>query len=147
MAREFLPAAGFLRQEMDVNWLFTADVLLPVQDHHSPVDHWLRRLSQAILADALKRLGGRARDGHEAWEWVRSDAESCFSFLTVCAVLQLDAQAVRSELSQHFAPGCARQGSSSRLPRHQAAGQHVRREHSNGLASTSPPEAKPREVH
>ena len=118
MALHVPQAADFFRPAEDVSCLFSLAVLLPGQDPHAPPDHWLRRLYQAILADALKRLEGRSRDGDEALQWVLSDAESCFSFLTICAVLQFDAQAVRSAVSHRFAQGSARPGSRSRLPRH-----------------------------
>ena len=90
--------------------LFTPAVLLPVQVVHPPADRWLRRLCLAILEDALGCLAGKgspsgkpyrgevAQRAREAWEWVLSDAEYCLSFTTVCAVLNLDAEAVRSQV-------------------------------------------------
>ena len=99
----------------EVSHLFAADVILPVQVVHPQADLWLRRLYQAILADALECLegkgssGGRgsrgevARRSREAWEWVLSDAEYCFSFTTICSVLNLDAEAVRREVSRRLA--------------------------------------------
>ncbi len=99
----------------DVSQLFTADGILPAQVAHPPADRWLRRLSRAILEDALGCLegkgspGGRvyrgevARRSREAWEWFLSDAEYCFSFTTICSVLNLDAEAVRRELRHRFA--------------------------------------------
>src|SRR5712692_1879542 len=114
--------------------------LQPIPDDHPPVDHWRRRLCQAILADAVGCLEGKrslggwvprgavARHTLEAWEWVLSDADYCFSFITVCAVLQLNAQAVRRAVSHHFAQGSAQPGGRSRLPRHRAA-RRVRRDH------------------
>ncbi len=99
--------------------LFSANVILPVQVVHPPADRWLRRLYLAILEDALGCLegkgspGGRvyrgevARRSREAWEWFLSDAEYCFSFTTVCAVLNLNAEAVRRELRHRFGQGKA----------------------------------------
>jgi hypothetical protein len=99
----------------DVIRLFAADLILPVQVVHPPADRWLWRLCLAILEDALKCLegkgspGGRSRHGEiarrtrEAWEWFLSDAEYCFSFPTVCLVLNLNAEAVRREVRQRFA--------------------------------------------
>jgi hypothetical protein len=99
--------------------VLTPALLLPVQVAHSPAEHWLRRLCLAILADALACLEGKgplrykgdhgevARRMREAWEWVESEAEYCFSFSTVCAVLNLDAQAVRRRLRLCLAQGRA----------------------------------------
>jgi len=104
---------------MDVTRLFAADVILPVQVVHPPTDRWLRRLYQAILEDALGCLegkgspGGRvyrgeaARRAHEAWEWFLSDAEYCLSFTIVCAVLDLNAEAVRRAVRRRRAQGDA----------------------------------------
>ena len=104
---------------VEVTGLFTADVILPVQVLHPPADRWLRRLCLAILEDALGCLegtgspGGRvyrgkaARRAHEAWEWFLSDAEYCFSFTTVCSVLNLNVEAVRREVRQRLAQGGA----------------------------------------
>ena len=90
--------------------LLTPSVLLPAQVVSPWADRWLRRLCRAILADALACLdskgppsnkeshGESARRTQEAWQWVRSDVEYCFSFVWVCAVLQLDAEAVRKQL-------------------------------------------------
>src|SRR5712691_2445511 len=89
---------------VDLTRLFTADAILPVQVLYPPADRWLRRLCLAILEDALKYLevhggyGGRracARQRHETWEWFLSDADYCFSFTTVCLVLNLNVEAVR----------------------------------------------------
>ena len=114
----------------DVTRLFAADVILPLQVVHPPVDRWLRRLCLAILEDALGCLdrkgspGGRSRHGevarrtHEAWEWFLSDAEYCFSFTTVCSVLNLNAEAVRREVRQRVAQGNATQADGSRRLRH-----------------------------
>jgi hypothetical protein len=100
---------------LDVTRLFAADVILPVQVVHPPTDRWLRRLYQAILEDALGCLegkgspGGRvyrgeaARRSREAWEWFLSDAEYCFSFPTVCSVLNLNVEAVRRAVRHRFA--------------------------------------------
>jgi hypothetical protein len=85
-------------------------LLLPVQVAHPPAESWLCRLCRAILEDALACLNGKgppsnkesygevARRTYEAREWVRSDTEYCFSFVWVCAVLHLDADAVRRQL-------------------------------------------------
>jgi hypothetical protein len=100
---------------IEVTRLFAPYAILPVQIVHPPADHWLQRLYVAILGDALRCLEGKGppshlgsrRDGarrwHEAWQWVLSDAESCFSFATVCSVLQLDMRAVRQQLTHRFA--------------------------------------------
>ena len=115
--------------------VFTPALLLPVQLAHPPADSWLRRLCLALLADALACLEGKgpsrskespgqgARRAQEAWRWVWSDAQYCLSFVTVCAVLQLDAQAVRQHL--RHAGGARR----LRLPRSRgvAAKRRVRR--------------------
>src|SRR3954447_3196809 len=77
--------------------LFAPALLLPTQTLSAPADRWLRRLCRAILEDAVECLEGRgapntagvhpererARRRQEAWEWIRSDAEYCFSFRTV----------------------------------------------------------------
>jgi hypothetical protein len=90
-----------------------------VQVVHPPADGWLRRLYLAILEDALGCLAGKgapsgkpyrgevARRAREAREWVLSDAQYCFSFTTVCAVLNLDAEAVRRAIRQRLAQGRA----------------------------------------
>jgi hypothetical protein len=74
---------------------------------HPPASNWLRRLSLAILEEALECVEGRGspagkskqrdvvRRTREALAWVMSDAEHCFSFTTICAVLTLDPAAVR----------------------------------------------------
>ena len=111
---------------IDFRRLAAAD-LQPIHDDHPPIDHWLRRLCQAVLEDALRCLGTHGGDQLEAWDWVISEAEYCFSFTIVCAVLQLNAEAVRSEARHRFAPGSAQQGGLFRLPRHQAGAQRVRR--------------------
>ncbi len=99
--------------------LFTPAVLLPVQVVPPPADRWLRRLCLAILEDALGCLEGKgspsgkpyrgevARRAREAWEWVMSDAEYCLSFPTVCAVLNLDAEAVRRQVRHRVVRGRA----------------------------------------
>src|SRR6266540_1862717 len=104
---------------MDVTRLFAADVILPVQVVHPPTDRWLRRLCLAILEDALACLAGKgspggrsyrgevARRAREAWEWVLSDAEYLFSFTLVCTVLDLDVEAVKSQVRQRVAQGKA----------------------------------------
>ena len=104
---------------MDVTRLFAAHVILPVQVIPPPTDRWLRRLYQAILEDALGCLegtgspGGRVyrgeaeRRSREAWEWFLSDAEYLFSFTLVCTVLDLDVEAVRSQVRQRVAQGKA----------------------------------------
>ncbi|HJY83453.1 MAG TPA: hypothetical protein VKK81_20500 [Candidatus Binatia bacterium] len=106
-------------EEVKMSRLFSANVILPVQVVHPPTDCWLRRLCLAILEDALGCLegkgspGGRvyrgevARRSREAREWFLSDAEYCFSFTTVCAVLNLSAEAVRREVRQRVAQGRA----------------------------------------
>jgi hypothetical protein len=92
--------------------VFTPAILLPVQVTPPVADRWLRRLCRAILEDALACLEGKGslsnkesdgevgRRRHEAWRWVESEAEYCLSFVTVCAVLNLDAQAVRRQVRQ-----------------------------------------------
>jgi hypothetical protein len=97
--------------------MFTPNVLLPAQVLRPPAISWLRRLYVAILSDALDCLEGKgppskmssARDitrgQHEAWEWMMSEAEHCFAFLTICAVLDLNVEAIRREVRQRFVPG------------------------------------------
>jgi hypothetical protein len=97
--------------------LFAADAILPGQVSHQPADRWLQRLCLAILEEALGCLegkgspGGRvyhgeaARRSREAWEWFLSDAEYCFSFTIVCAVLDLNTEAVRRAVRRRFAQG------------------------------------------
>ena len=101
--------------------LFAPDFLLPTQTLPSPADGWLRRLCRAILEDALECLEGRGapssmgvrlsreriRRKQAAWEWILSDAEYCFSFTTVCAVLALDVATVRRQLTYRFASDTA----------------------------------------
>jgi hypothetical protein len=114
-------------------------VLHPVQDDSPPADGWLRRLCLAILTDALKGLEGfggrgssiaRTRYGHEAWDWVLSDAWYFFSFSLVCTVLDLDMEAVRRQIGHRFAPGSALRNDLPRLPRHRQAAQHGGHAHS-----------------
>ena len=106
--------------------LFAPDILLPTQMARSATDRWLRRLYGAILEDALECLQGRGAPGstgvhpgrerhrrrQAAWDWIRSDADHCFSFRTVCAVLDLDVTAVRSQLTHRFALDAVRHGDS-----------------------------------
>ena len=91
--------------------------LQPVQEEYSPADHWLRRLCSAILADALKALGGPSRSRQEAQDWVKSDASYFFSFRLVCTVLDLNMAAVRCHIVHRFAPGSVLQTAPARLPR------------------------------
>ena len=100
------------------NPLFAVGTLLPTQMARSMADRWLWRLYRAILEDALECLGGRGapssmgmrlsrervRRRQAAWDWIMADAEYCFSFPTVCAVLDLDVAAVRKQLARRFAP-------------------------------------------
>jgi hypothetical protein len=99
--------------------LLAANIILPVQIAHPPAGRWVQRLYVAILEDALACLEGKgslnkgrrdavARRTQEAWEWLLSDAEHCFSFLTVCSVLDLNVEAVRREIRQRVAQGRAR---------------------------------------
>jgi hypothetical protein len=99
-------------REGEVLRLLTPSVLRPVQVPSPWADHWLRRLCRAILADALACLDGKgppsnmgsdgdgARRAGQAWEWFRSDATYLFSFTTVCAVLDLEVEAVRKQVHQ-----------------------------------------------
>ena len=92
--------------------LLTPSVLLPAQVMSPWADRWLRRLCLAILEDALACLEGKrplsskesygevARRTHEAWKWVMSDTTYLFSFTTVCAVLDLEVEAVRRQVRQ-----------------------------------------------
>ena len=107
---------------VDLTRIFTPDAVLPIQVTYQPAARWLQRLCLAVLDDALRCLGVRgvhggprvrARYKHEAWSWMLSDADYCFSFITVGAVLNLDAEAVRRQLRQCFA-GSARQAGVSR---------------------------------
>jgi hypothetical protein len=109
--------------EVNLTYLFAADSILPVQVIHPPPDRWLHRLCRAILEDALNCLeiravrGGpiaRARSRHEAWEWFLSDAEYCLSFTIVCAVLDLNAEAVRRAVRRRLAQGEAALSDGSR---------------------------------
>jgi hypothetical protein len=103
------------------NQLFAPALLLPTQMARSAADRWLLRLYRAILEDAVECLGGRGapntagvhpnrervRRRQAAWDWVMSDAEYCFSFRTVCLVLDLDVDAVRRQLARRSASGMA----------------------------------------
>ena len=109
---------------VDLTRIFTPDVVLPIQVDHPPADGWLRRLCLAIFDDALKYLGGhggygdrnaRARYRNEAWEWVLSDTDYCFSFTIVCSVLHLNAEAVRRQLGQGDAGSTLEAGVSRQL--------------------------------
>jgi hypothetical protein len=108
--------ADVLRPTEEGSRLFSAEVFLPVQATPSRADHWLQRLCLALLLDALKCVWTPGRRQREAWEWMRSEAEYCFSFSTVCAVLNLDAQAMRREVAHHLRPGPARAGGESGRP-------------------------------
>ena len=90
------------RAIVDVPRVFTPDAILPVQVTYPPAEGWLQRLCLAIFDDALKCLEDRLREKRQAWEWVLSDADYCFSFTTVCSVLHLDAGAVRRQLRHCF---------------------------------------------
>jgi hypothetical protein len=104
---------------MPTNFLpLAATGLQPVQEEYPRADRWLRRLCLAILTDVLKDLEGfggpggriaiaRARYGHEAWEWVLSDAWYFFSFRVVCTVLDLNIEAVRRAVRRRLAQGDA----------------------------------------
>ena len=91
--------------------LLTPSVLLPAQVASPWADRWLYRLCRAILADALACLDGKgppsnmgrsdsARRAGQAWQWVESEATYLFSFTTVCAVLDLEVEAVRKQVHQ-----------------------------------------------
>src|SRR5262249_26643425 len=97
---------------VEVTRIFTPDAVLPVQRVSGPAEGWLQRLYLAVLDDTLRCLGmggvrggprARARSQHEAWAWVLSDADYCFSCTTVCSVLHLNAQAVRHQLRHYLA--------------------------------------------
>ena len=111
------------RAGVELTGVFIPEALLPVQVVHPLAESWLQRLCLAIFEDALKCLEARtvrkgrgvARDRHEAWAWVLSDADYCFSFPTVCAVLQLDGEAVRKRLRARFAGGVLQAGVSRHL--------------------------------
>jgi len=86
-------------------------LVLPVQVVHPPAESWLRRLCRAILEDVLACLEGKgpssnlgrsdgARRAGQAGQWFASEATYLFSFTLVCAVLNLDAQAVRRQVGQ-----------------------------------------------
>ena len=102
---------------VNVSHLFAPQVLLPTQMARSGANRWLRRLYGAILEDALACLvgkgpvsqPGRVNDGarrrREAWAWIMSDAESCFSFTTICTVLDLHIEAVRAEAHRRVGLG------------------------------------------
>ena len=101
----------------DINRLFAPHVLLPVQMTRSAANRWLRRLYGAILEDALACLAGKgpvsqpgrsgdgARRRREAWEWIMSDSETCFSFTTICSFLDLNMEAVRAEARRRMEAG------------------------------------------
>lgn len=96
----------------EVPRLLAANIILPVQIAYPPGERWVRRLYVAILEEALACLEGKGlpntgRHAQEAWEWVLSDAEHCFSFLTVCSVLDLNVEAVRRVIRQRVAQGRA----------------------------------------
>jgi hypothetical protein len=91
--------------------LLTPNVLLPAQMASPWADRWLRRLCRAILEDALACLEGKgpssnmgsgdsAHRASQAWQWFESEATYLFSFTTVCAVLDLEAEAVRRQVRQ-----------------------------------------------
>jgi hypothetical protein len=104
---------------MPTNFLpLAATGLQPVQEEYPRADRWLCRLCLAILTDVLKDLEGfggpggriaiaRARYGHEAWDWVLSDAWYFFSFRVVCTVLDLNIEAVRRAVRRRLAQGDA----------------------------------------
>ena len=107
---------------VDLTRIFTPDAVLPIQVTYLPAGRWLQRLYLAVFDDALRCLGvrgvhggprARARYKHEAWTWVLSDADYCFSFTAVCSVLNLDAGSVRHQL-RHCFEGSARQAGASR---------------------------------
>jgi hypothetical protein len=112
------------RAIIDVSRVFIPDAVLPIQVTHPPAERWLQRLCLAVLDDALRCLGvrgvhggprARARHKQEAWAWVLSDADYCFSFATVCSVLNLDAGSVRRQLRQCFEESTLRAGVSRQL--------------------------------
>jgi hypothetical protein len=109
---------------VDVARIFSPETVLPVQLVYPPAEGWLQRLCLAVLDDALRCLGvrgvhggprARARTKHEAWAWVLSDADYCFSFTTVCSVLHLDAGSVRRQLTHYFTGGTLPAGVSRQL--------------------------------
>jgi hypothetical protein len=85
---------GQARAKIDVTRVVTAVGGLPVADAPLAVADWLHRLCRAVLDDALQSLGSHGRRQREAREWV----QPCFSLVWVCAVLNLDADAVRKQL-------------------------------------------------
>jgi hypothetical protein len=102
---------------VDTTHLFVPHVLLPAQMARSAANRWLRRLYGAILEDALAclagkgppsqpdRSGDKARRRREAWAWIMADTETCFSFLTICTVLDLNTEAVRAEARRQVVCG------------------------------------------
>ena len=96
--------------------LLMPNVLLPAQVASPWTDRWLRRLCRAILADALACLEGKGPPSHmgsdhdgarragQAWQWFESDTTYLFSFTTVCAVLDLEVEAVRKQVRQRARP-------------------------------------------
>jgi hypothetical protein len=109
---------------VDVTRVFTPEAVLPMQLVSLPAEGWLQRLCLAVLDDALRCLGvggtyggprARARVKHEAWAWVLSDADYCFSFTAICSVLHLNAEAVRRQLRHSFAGGPLPAGLSRQL--------------------------------
>jgi hypothetical protein len=85
------------RARSEVTRVVPAASGLPVPGDPPAVEDWLVRLCQAVLEDAFLSLGTHGRRQREAWVWLRSEAEYCFSFAWVCAVLGLDAEAVRKQ--------------------------------------------------
>jgi len=117
------PAADVLSPIAEGSWWLTPEVFLPDQDAPPRADHWLSRLYLALLVDTFKCLGAHGRRQREAWEWVRSEAEHCFSFTAVCAVLQLNVSAVRGKVTERFGLA-ASVGEASGLPRRRVRGRH-----------------------
>ena len=97
--------------------LFAPHVLLPAQMARSAANCWLRRLYGAILEDALDCLAGKGpasqpdrsgdkpRRRREAWAWIIAETKTCFSFLTICTVLELNIEAVRVEARRRVGVG------------------------------------------
>ncbi|HLY36878.1 MAG TPA: hypothetical protein VKU61_02510 [Candidatus Binatia bacterium] len=91
------------------------DLLMPSQFHAPASESWWpgeKRLMLAVLADAIEVLtkGARANDlrrrllFEDAVEWLADDDTKWpYSFVNVCAVLGLDAAAVRSALGRRRA--------------------------------------------
>jgi hypothetical protein len=109
---------------VEVTRVFTPEAVLPIQVTYQPAECWLQRLCLAVFDDALRCLGvrgvhggprARARTKHEAWAWVLSDTDYCFSFTTVCSVLHLNAEAVRRQLRHCFEGGAPQAGVSRKL--------------------------------